>query len=594
MKIWKKTSQDQAQNTKRWFQTRPQLSAEALLALGAMYLLLACNGPFWRAAMVGRDMGVLSSWGFATALLVACASAYFAAMALVTLPLPRRGVRPLLAILFLASATAAWYMDRYAVHFDKDMLRNVLATNWDEASELLNWGLVWHVTLFGALPAVLLWWPRIPARSWGRTLVWRALSIAAALVLVVLSVWAVSADFAALNRNHKEVRYLLTPGNLVVAAVREAAGPGVLQSRQAREVVGADARLGGVWQQRGRRGRPALFVLVVGETARAPNFSLNGYERPTNPELTRHQATGQLVNFSQVTSCGTSTEVSLPCMFSPFGRRHYNEEQILTHETLLQVLARAGFQVLWRDNQSGCKGVCDGLPTQSLNHAKVEGLCFEGQCLDEILVQGLPQIAADGRGNLFIVLHQLGSHGPAYYRRYPAAYKRFGPACEDESLRNCTSEQVRNAYDNSLLYTDHVLGRVIDFLAQAGGPNGRYDTAMLYLSDHGESLGESGLYLHGMPWAIAPREQTHVPMVAWLSPAFAQNFGVDMACLRARSDVALSHDNLFHSMLGLLDVETSAYEPALDMFRPCRASGPIAAPAAAAVRPGLKSAGSAR
>ncbi|EGI77699.1 phosphoethanolamine transferase [Hylemonella gracilis] len=600
MKFWKKARQDGPKTNKDGLIARPQLSSEALLAWGTLYVLLACNTPFWRAAMVGRDWGALSSWGFAAALLVACASAYFAFLALLTWPVPRRGVRPVLAVLFLASATAAWYMDRYAVHFDKDMLRNVLATNWDEARELLNWGLAGNVLLFGALPAALLWWPRIPQRSWTRTLVWRGSSILGALVLAMASVWSVSADFAALNRNHKEVRYLLTPANLVVAAMREAVGPGVLASRQSRQVVGADARLGAVWQQPQRQGRPALFVLVVGETARAPNFSLNGYERLTNPELTRLRASGQLVNFSHVTSCGTSTEVSLPCMFSPFGRRHYDEEQILTHESLLHVLARAGFQVLWRDNQGGCKGVCDGLPTQQLNHAKVEGLCLEGQCLDEVLVHGLSKIAADaalasdGRGNLFIVLHQLGSHGPAYFRRYPAAYKRFGPACEDESLRNCTPDQVRNAYDNSLLYTDHVLSRVVEFLDQVGGPKGHYDTAMLYLSDHGESLGESGLYLHGMPWAIAPREQTQVPMVTWLSPAFAQHFGVDMACLRERSDEALSHDNLFHSMLGLLDVQTSVYEPALDLFRPCRTSGQATAPAASPMVSPLKPAGSTR
>lgn len=591
MKLWKNPPQDRQQKPKAWFQARPQLSAEALLALGAIYLLLACNGPFWRAAMAGRDMMSLASWGFALALLLACAGVYFTGMALLTLPAPRRGVRPLLAVLFLVSAAAAWFMDRYAVHFDGVMLRSVLVTNWDEARELLSWGLVGNVLLFGALPAALLWWPRIKARSWGWALAWRGASIVGALVLAVASVWTVSGDFAALNRNHKEVRYLLTPGNLVAAAVREAAGSTKLRAGQPRLAVGADARLGTAWTGRAQARKPVLFVLVVGETARAPNFSLNGYERATNPELTRHKATGQLVNFPQVTSCGTSTEVSLPCMFSPFGRRHYDEGKILSHESLLHVLARAGFQVLWRDNQSGCKGVCAGLPTQRLDHAKVEGLCFEGQCLDEVLVQGLPKIAADaalasdGQGNLFIVLHQLGSHGPAYYRRYPAAYKRFAPACEDESLRNCTPEKVRNAYDNSLLYTDHVLGRVIDFLAQAGGRKGRYDTAMLYLSDHGESLGESGLYLHGMPWAIAPDEQTHVPMVAWLSPAFAHDFGVDMACLRARSGEALSHDNLFHSVLGLLDVSTSAYEPALDLFKPCRvqAHAPTALAASSSV-----------
>lgn len=553
-----------------WLHRRPYLSMEALLWLGALYLMLACNGPFWRAVLAGRDWTMPASWLFAAALLVACVSVYFMMLALVTLLITRHGARPLLAALFLVSAAAAWFMGRYATHFDGVMLRNVLATNWDEAHELLSWNLAAQVLLLGALPAALLWWPRLKVRPWGRALIWRGVVIIAALGLAVASLWLVSADFASLNRNHKDIRYLLTPGNLVAAAVSEAEGHIQMKSGEPRQTVGADAHLGAAWQA---RARPALFVLVVGETARAQNFSLNGHAHLTNPELAKRQ----VLNFSRVTSCGTSTEVSLPCMFSPYGRRHYDETEILTHESLLHVLARAGFQVLWRDNQGGCKGVCDGLPTQQLNHAKVAGLCFEGQCLDEILVHGLEGIsaeaAADKKGNLFIVLHQLGSHGPAYFRRYPAAYKHFAPACEDENLGHCTPEQIRNAYDNSLLYTDHVLGRVIDFLAQAGGKGGRFDTAMLYVSDHGESLGESGLYLHGMPWAIAPDEQKHVPLVVWLSPAFARDFGVDTACLRARSDEPLSHDNLFHSMLGLLDISTSAYEPALDMFRPCRGTG---------------------
>ncbi|MDF3823175.1 phosphoethanolamine transferase domain-containing protein [Leptospira sp. 96542] len=320
---------------------RPTLSVEALLGLGVLYLLLACNTPFWRAALAGRTWDAPATWGFAAALLAACASMYFTVLVLLTLPTGGRGVRPLLALLFLISAPAAWFMERYAIHFDGPMLRSVLVTNWDEARELLSWGLLAHVLLFGVLPAALLWWPRLVARPWARALAWRGASVLGALLVGVGSLWTVSADVASLARNHKEVRYLLTPGNLVAAAAREAAGPTTLRSSQPRLLVGADARLDEPWQARGTRSRPVLFVLVVGETARAPNFSLNGYGRSTNPELERHKATGQLVNFTHVTSCGTSTEVSLPCMFSPYGRRHYDEGEILAHESLLHVLARA-------------------------------------------------------------------------------------------------------------------------------------------------------------------------------------------------------------------------------------------------------------
>jgi lipid A ethanolaminephosphotransferase len=224
--------------------------------------------------------------------------------------------------------------------------------------------------------------------------------------------------------------------------------------------------------------------------------------------------------------------------------------------------------VLWRDNQSGCKGVCEGLPQQQLDHATVESLCAGGQCLDEILLHGMDQVLRDRQGNLLVVMHQLGSHGPAYFKRYPARFKKFTPACESDDLRQCSPQEIVNAYDNSLLYTDFFLGKVIDFLDTA---QQSYDTAMLYVSDHGESLGEGGLYLHGMPWAIAPDVQTHVPFVLWLSPAFRQSQGLDEQCLRKRaSQQAVSHDFLFHSLLGVFGVQTRVYDPALDLFAPCR------------------------
>ncbi len=231
------------------------------------------------------------------------------------------------------------------------------------------------------------------------------------------------------------------------------------------------------------------------------------------------------------------------------------------------MLARAGFKVLWRDNQSGCKGVCDGLPAEQLDHAKVDNLCAEGQCLDEVLMEGMEGLARDTRGNLFLVLHQLGSHGPAYYKRYPAVFKRFTPACESEDLRRCTQAEIVNAYDNSLLYTDFFLGRLVAFLDKA---QATHDTAMLYVSDHGESLGENGLYLHGVPQSIAPAVQREVPFVVWLSAAFRRNFHVSDRCLREHASQPVSHDNLFHSLLGVLDIQTRAYDPAMDLFAPCR------------------------
>jgi lipid A ethanolaminephosphotransferase len=385
----------------------------------------------------------------------------------------------------------------------------------------------------------------------------RAAWVLGGFAVMVVALLPVFADFASLMRNQREIRHLLNPGNAIAASIAEVWGG---RARPAQLLaVGPDAHMAATWQQR----RRTLFVLVVGETARAQNFGLDGYARQTTPELARRD----VVNFPRATSCGTSTEVSLPCMFSPYGRRSYDEDLILSHESLLHVLQRAGIDVLWRDNQSGCKGVCAGLKVQEMARVLAPELCPGGTCLDEALLEGLEQVAVDAKGNLFVVLHQLGSHGPAYFKRYPPAFRHFTPACEQEELRRCSQAEIVNAYDNSVLYTDYVLGRLIDLLQ---AQEQRLDTAMLYVSDHGESLGESGLYLHGVPYPIAPDVQKHVPMVAWVSPSFARSTGLDLGCLRKRAAEPVSHDNLFHSVLGALDIQTQAYERGLDIFAPCR------------------------
>jgi lipid A ethanolaminephosphotransferase len=542
--------------------SRPLLQVETLVLLCACFLLLAGNGSFWRAALAGRDWSQPGNWGFAAAVFCAFTAIYFVFTALLA---TRLTVKPLLTILVLGTAFASWYMGRYSVYMDRAMLKNVLATDIREAGELLVWGMLPHLLLFGALPAALVWWPRLKRRSLRQALGWRLVWLLAGVAVAALSLLLVFADFGSLMRNQPQMRYLMTPGNIVVSLVSNAWGSS-RRANQAKIKVGADAKLGPAWKA---HTKPALFVLVVGETARAQNFSLNGYARKTNPQLAQRD----VINFSRATSCGTSTEVSLPCMFSSFGRANYDEDKILSHESVLHVLARAGFNVLWRDNQSGCKGVCDGLPMEQLDKAAVEALCAEGQCLDEILLNGMEGIARDASGNLFVVMHQLGSHGPAYFKRYPAVFKQFSPACENEDLRNCTAAEIVNAYDNSLLYTDFFVSNVIDFLGRA---QSKYDTALLYVSDHGESLGESGLYLHGMPYAIAPDVQKQVPFLVWLSAGFRSSFGIDQACLRGRAGEAVSHDNLFHSLLGVLDVQTVDYRRTLDIFAPCRATMPPA------------------
>jgi lipid A ethanolaminephosphotransferase len=252
-------------------------------------------------------------------------------------------------------------------------------------------------------------------------------------------------------------------------------------------------------------------------------------------------------------------------MFSPWGRAHYDKDRIEHSQSLLHVLEHAGIGTTWRDNQTGCKGVCEGLSFESFEHATVPGACTKDGCLDEAMLQGLAERIAARPGDQVVVLHQLGNHGPAYYARYPSRLRHFVPACETSDLDRCTRAGIVNAYDNAVLYTDDFVARTIRLLAAQADR----DTALVYVSDHGESLGENGLYLHGVPYAIAPETQTRVPMLMWLSPGFAGSRGIDLACLRAHGDDEVSQDYLFHSVLGLMQVRTPEYDPALDLFARC-------------------------
>ena len=528
-------------------------TVEPALLVASAFFALAANRPFFAAALRGHEIGAPATWGYMLAVAALLVSLHFALLALVC---NRWTLKVVLAPLLVASALASHYMTRYGVWFDTTMMRNVLHTHAAEARELLSPALLSHLALYAVAPLVLLWRVRVERTPLARAALVRAAWVLAALAVSAASLVAVFQPFASLMRNQREARHLITPANLLVSLARVLAS----EARAAavpRQPIGLDARLVPT-----PRRKPLMVVLVVGETARAANWGLNGYARQTTPQLTALP----VINFPHVTSCGTSTEVSLPCMFAPRGRRDYDEARIRGSESLLHVLARAGVAVHWRDNQSGCKGVCDGLSNDTVQALDAPGLCSGGQCLDEALLHGLKRHLATAQGAHLLVLHQLGSHGPSYFRRYPAPFAHFVPACTHDDLSRCTRQEVVNAYDNSLRYTDHVLAQLITQLAS----HTEVDSLLLYVSDHGESLGENGLFLHGMPYPIAPDVQTQVPMLMWLSPGASSTLGLDTNCLRQQARTALSHDHLFHTLLGLFDVSTRLYEARLDFGAACR------------------------
>lgn len=534
----------------------PALGTEQLILVVSIFFTVACNGRFWSAFLAAGDYSRAHAW-----LLVLAVFALVTALHcfLLGLVVTRRTAKPLLSIVLLTTAATVYYMNRYTVFMDTTMLRNLLHTDVKEARELLSFSTVVSLTAYGILPSFLLWKIRLkPAQNWRRAAFLRTAFLFSALFIVLASIGLFFQDLSALMRNQKEVRYLVTPANYIVSLARVVAAESG-EAQGPRLPVAPDAVLAAGWAQ---RDKPVLLVLVVGETARAANWGLNGYARQTTPEL----AAAGVINFPQVVSCGTNTETSLPCMFSPYGRANYDEKKIRQHESLLHVLARAGFRVIWRDNQSGCKGVCDGLEVQQTDAAKPGSLCNGERCLDEALLEDLETQVRQTRRNTVVVLHQLGNHGPAYFRRYPPAFDRFAPGCNTDDLGLCAQQEIINSYDNALLYTDHFLAETIHRL---GALTDR-DSAMLYVSDHGESLGENGIYLHGLPYAIAPQEQKRVPMVMWMSEGFTGSLDLVPDCLRREAGRPVSHDYLFHSVLGMLQVSTGDYDRSLDFTAACR------------------------
>ena len=539
----------------------PPWQTNAVLAL---WLTLAGNVPLWQKVLSVGGSGTWALWMTMAALV---ASVNFALLSLITWP---RGYRWMAGVLVLAAAANTHFMRTYGVVIDPSMMANVLNTDAREAADLLTPALPVTLVLVAG-PA--LWWiwrrPLRPRRTWQR--LWRNTgAVSLGLALAVASGVAGYQGLASLMRNHKAVRYMINPLNTVYA-VGALAAERLPTSARAIEPVGEDARLGASYAA---QARPPLLVLVIGETARSENFGLNGYSRQTTPVLAQWQRDKGLVNFPDVSACGTNTEVSVPCIFSPLTREQGGNRKPV-HENLLDVLQRAGLAVLWLDNQSGCKGVCARVPTVSTRQLTDERWCRDGECHDEIMLEGLDQRLAAldpqrrDRG-VVLVMHQMGSHGPAYFKRAPADAKPFGPECVSQTLSDCRVEHVRNAYDNTIAYTDRFLGRTLAWL---DAQSGQYDTGMIYLSDHGESLGENGLYLHGLPYAVAPEQQVKVPMVAWLSRGMQRRTGVEPRCLQGRASQALSHDHLFHSVLGLMDVKTQVHDRRLDIFSWCAPGG---------------------
>lgn len=453
-----------------------------------------------------------------------------------------------LIFMLLIASLEHYFMQTYNVLIDETMIENAMQTDLSESLDLMSWKLIVYFLVLGVFPSYLLY--KTPLKYVGikHEIILKVKLIIGSVVLMLVLMLPFSKYYTSFFREHYVLRFYTNPTHALFSV-------GVYVKAQLKDKniplkkIGLDATLK-------KSEKRKIIIMVVGEAARADHFSLNGYEKETNPLLEKEN----IINFSNIFSCGTTTAVSVPCMFSVYDRSDYNTQKGLHAENVLDVLNHAGVEVLWRDNNSNSKGVADRVNYEYYKNSTINTVCEEGECRDIGMLVGLDKIIDKSDKDILIVLHQMGNHGPAYYKRYPKAFEKFIPTCKTNQLEDCTREEISNAYDNALLYTDYFLSQTIQFLKHYEHEN---NTAMLYMADHGESLGDNGLYLHGIPYFIAPEHQKHVGTVLWLG----KGFPLDRVKIKKKSIKEYSQDNLFSTLLGLFDIETKVYQKKMDILR---------------------------
>ena len=448
-------------------------------------------------------------------------------------------LKPIAIILILASSISAYFMQTYGVIIDKDMLLNVLHTDTKEAFSYISTGLVFWIILTTILPCVYVAFIKINYDSFKNALKSRAKIIFFSIVAIAIIFSLTSKIFIPFFREHSNLRTALLPYYPVYSAAKLVKI--LTQKPLPFTYVADDATL--------TNDKKKILVLIVGETQRSKNYSLNGYAKNDTNKFTKQK---DVVSFTNFYSCGTATETSVPCLFSDLKRENFSNREAKARENLVDIINKLGIKTYFFGNNSGgCKGVCDNLDQNHTSEHRAEGF-------DEVIFDEAKKVIKDANSTTFIVLHLQGSHGPIYYKGYPSKFKEFTPTCDTAELNKCTPDEIANTYDNTILYEDYLQSELINALEAR---KDKFEVAMFFFSDHGESLGENGIYLHGLPYSIAPDEQKHIPAIIFSSDSEL------LKRLKARKDESLSHDFVFSSVLGYFGVKTKAYEPEFDIFR---------------------------
>jgi len=465
--------------------------------------------------------------------------------------------KPFFIILVLASSLVSFAMYHYRIIFNTDMMTNIFETSPEEAGSYINWSLFAWIGITGILPCLLLLRTKIQHRKIHIDVAFKIISIAVSIAVIGLIATFYYKDYASVIRNNSSLRKDIVP-TYFIRSTQQYIGDRYFNAPRVYTKLGVDA-------DRNLPEKPELMVFIVGETARAQNYELNGYNRPTNAYS---KNIPNLISFQNATSCGTATAVSLPCMFSMMDRTDYSRSDFDSQDNVIDIMNRADVNMVWEENNTGCKDTCRNISEISIPREKSQ-YCDGSVCTDDVLLSDLQNKIDDMKDTGGIIFfHIMGSHGPTYYKRTPDKFKKFKPECDKSDIQNCTDEEIINTYDDTILFTDYVMAETIKILQSNDAD---LNTSMMYMSDHGESLGENGLYLHGMPYSISPSTQTSVPFITWMSDNTIADKNIDMDCLKDKAtNDNISHDNLAHILLGYMDINTSALNKDMDIIGQCR------------------------
>lgn len=546
------TSSNQAHTKKSYLSKvfAHEINLSLLIIIVALYVIATANFGFFTQ--------VLSIYPLSTNIgfIISITGLLFGLMWLVFQLLCYRAIaKPVLIALVMIAAVCGYFTDAYGTIFDTNMLINSMQTDQAEAMGLMSLSFFIRVIILGIIPAIIISKLKIKRPPLRRAIVQKAVTLIAAIALIAACLLPFGDQYATFFRQHKMVRSYANPITPIYSVIK--LGMDYIDELRRPDTMimhATDAKRSAAV---GSTAKPKLMVFVVGETVRADHVSLNGYERNTMPLLANQP---DIYSFKDATSCGTSTAYSVPCMFSYANREDYDVDTAEYNENVLDTLSKQGVNVIWRDNNSSSKGVADRVTFEDYKTAETNPNC-DVECRDIGMLDGFEKLVKSDTApqDTLILLHQMGNHGPAYYQRYPKEFEEYKPVCMTNELSKCDDQSVINGYDNAIRYTDYFLDETIKKLKSYEND---YDVVMIYISDHGESLGENNIYLHGLPFSIAPDAQKKVPVIIW-SP---KNNSIDANSLSTMINQPVSHDFITPTLLSFFNITTQETASAPTFF----------------------------